>query len=133
MELKPIGGLFAVILLMYSNSFAAQDVAATEVQPQYRAEIAAIRNNRNVQAAMDHIVAIEPQSRRDLIELTEILAPPFGGESRGRRFAEMLREGRTQRCDHRRGWQRGRPATRVRNSPGCQRSHSSVFCAVVKP
>ena len=92
MAMKPIGRLFAVMLLMNCNSLAAQDVAATEVQPQYRAEIAAIRNNRNVQAAMEHIVAIEPQSRRDLIELTEIPAPPFGEENRARRFAEMLRQ-----------------------------------------
>ncbi len=92
MKLKPTGGLFAVILLMVCNAFAAQGVAATEVQPQFRAEIAAIRNNRNVQAAMEHIVAIEPQSRRDLIELTEIPAPPFGEENRARRFAEMLRQ-----------------------------------------
>lgn len=90
--MKPIGRLFAVILLTNCNAFAAQDVAAAEVQPQYRAEIAAIRNNRNVQAAMEHIVAIEPQSRRDLIELTEIPAPPFGEENRARRFAEMLRQ-----------------------------------------
>lgn len=92
MAMKPIGRLFAVMLLTNCNAFAAQDVAATEVQPQYRAEIAAIRNNRNVQAAMEHIVAIEPQSRRDLIELTEIPAPPFGEENRARRFAEMLRQ-----------------------------------------
>jgi acetylornithine deacetylase/succinyl-diaminopimelate desuccinylase-like protein len=41
---------------------------------------------------MEHIVAIEPQSRRDLIELTEIPAPPFGEDKRAQRFAEMLRE-----------------------------------------
>ena len=40
---------------------------------------------------MEHIVAIEPQSRRDLIELTEIPAPPFGEEERAKRFSEMLR------------------------------------------
>ncbi len=68
--MKPIGRLFAVMLLMNCSAFAAQDVAATEVEPQYRAEIAAIRNNRNVQAAMEHIVAIEPQSRRDLIDFS---------------------------------------------------------------
>jgi len=89
---KPIGGLFAVVLLMYCHVLAAQDAQVPEAQPQYRAEIAAIRDNRSVQAAMEHIVAIEPQSRRDLIELTEIPAPPFGEESRARRFAEMLRD-----------------------------------------
>ena len=90
--MKPTGGLFAVILLMVCNAVVAQDVAATVVQPQYRAEIAAIRNNRNVQPEMEHIAPIEPQSRRDLIELTEIPAPPFGEENRARRFAEMLRQ-----------------------------------------
>ena len=90
--MKPAGGLFAVILLVVCNTFAAPDVAATEVLPEYRAEITAIRNSRKVQAAMEHIVAIEPLSRRDLIELTEIPAPPFGEENRARRFAEMLRQ-----------------------------------------
>ena len=92
MKQKRIGRLFAIILLMCCGSLAAQDEPAPEVQLKYKAEIAAIRNNRSVQAAMEHIVAIEPQSRRDLIELTEIPAPPFGEENRARRFAEMLRK-----------------------------------------
>ena len=50
------------------------------------------RNNRRVQTAMEHIVSIEPQSRRDLIELTEIPAPPFAEQERAARFAEMLEE-----------------------------------------
>jgi len=45
-----------------------------------------------VQAAFDHVVAIEPQLRRDLIELTEIPAPPFEEHARAARFAEMLKE-----------------------------------------
>lgn len=89
---RSTAGLCALVLTMYCNSLAAQDEQVPEVQPQYTAEIAAIRLNRNVQAAMEHIVAIEPQSRRDLIELTEIPAPPFGEEKRAQRFAEMLRE-----------------------------------------
>lgn len=58
----------------------------------YKEEIAAIRNDPKVKAALDYIVAIEPQSRRDLIELTEIPAPQFLEEKRAQRFAEMLRE-----------------------------------------
>jgi acetylornithine deacetylase/succinyl-diaminopimelate desuccinylase-like protein len=77
---------------MYCSSLAAQSQPAPKIQSQYQAEIAAIRDNPGVQAAMEYIVAIEPQSRRDLIELTEIPAPPFGEENRARRFAEMLRE-----------------------------------------
>jgi acetylornithine deacetylase/succinyl-diaminopimelate desuccinylase-like protein len=71
---------------------AAQGATTSDAASQYRAEITSILDNRDVQAAMQHIVAIEPQSRRDLIELTEIPAPPFGEEKRAQRFAEMLRE-----------------------------------------
>jgi acetylornithine deacetylase/succinyl-diaminopimelate desuccinylase-like protein len=74
------------------NSLAAQEEIAPELQPEYKAEIAALMSNGDVVAAMEHIVAIEPQSRRDLIELTEIPAPPFGEEKRAKRFAEMLLE-----------------------------------------
>ena len=81
-----------IALVMLCGSVAAQEAATPEVQPKYQAEIAALTGNSKVQAAMEHIIAIEPQSRRDLIELTEIPAPPFGEERRAARFAEMLRE-----------------------------------------
>ena len=92
MENNQAGPVSAVIAIAYCISLAAQDRPAPEVQPRYQAEIAAIRDDRGVQAALEHIVAVEPQSRRDLIELTEIPAPPFGEENRALRFAEMLRE-----------------------------------------
>ena len=85
-------GLLTLILSLSCGPAMAQDEPAHEVQPQYAAEIAALRANGKVQVAIDHIVAIEPQSRRDLIELTEIPAPPFAEEVRAQRFAEMLRE-----------------------------------------
>lgn len=92
MEKRRPVGLFAIIWLMYGAMAVAQETPPPELQPQFKAEIAAIQSNRSVQQALQHIVAIEPQSRRDLIELTEIPAPPFGEEDRARRFAEMLRE-----------------------------------------
>jgi len=76
-EIRSTAGLFALVLTMNCSSLAAQEEQTPDVQPQYTAEIAVIRSNRSVQAAMEHIVAIEPQSRRDLIELTEIPAPPI--------------------------------------------------------
>ena len=85
-------GLHALLAALVCSSLAAQEEIAPELQPEYKAEIAALMSNSDVVAAMEHIVAIEPQSRRDLIELTEIPAPPFGEEKRARRFAEMLRE-----------------------------------------
>jgi acetylornithine deacetylase/succinyl-diaminopimelate desuccinylase-like protein len=45
-----------------------------------------------IQKAFQIIVELEPQTEKDLIELTEIPAPPFKEEKRGARYAEMLRE-----------------------------------------
>ena len=84
-------GIFAIIISIVCVSLPAQERRARESQPDYRAEIAALTSNHIVQAAMEHIVAIEPQSRRDLIELTEIPAPPFGEGNRAKRFAEPVR------------------------------------------
>jgi acetylornithine deacetylase/succinyl-diaminopimelate desuccinylase-like protein len=84
--------LAAFSLLIGWCTFAVADQPAPVVQAAYEAEVTSIRNNAKVQAALDHIVAIEPRSRRDLIELTEIPAPPFGEHERAQRFAEMLRE-----------------------------------------
>jgi acetylornithine deacetylase/succinyl-diaminopimelate desuccinylase-like protein len=91
-KIRRSGVICAAILLMHSGLAASQGAATSDAASQYRAEIAAIRDNRDVQAAMEYIVAIEPRSRRDLIELTEIPAPPFGEENRARRFADMLFE-----------------------------------------
>ena len=70
----------------------AQEAEMPEIRAEFQSEIAAVLDHRQVRAGLRHIEAIEPQSRRDLIELTEIPAPPFGEEARGARFAEMLRE-----------------------------------------
>lgn len=45
-----------------------------------------------VAAALERVDASDEQTMADLIELTEIPAPPFTEEARGRRFLEMLRE-----------------------------------------
>ena len=80
------------LLLAASGMVLAQDALPPEIDPAYTTEIAAIMDDAAVRAGMAHIVSIEPQSRRDLIELTEIPAPPFGEQARAERFAEMLRE-----------------------------------------
>ncbi len=82
--------LASVVLLFVPQSFA-QEQTAPEVLPEYVAETESIMADRRVMSALEHIVAIEPQSRRDLIELTEIPAPPFEEQARAERFAQMLR------------------------------------------
>lgn len=81
-----------LILSMLSGPTVAQDEYSPEIQAKYTAEISALKADRKVQAAMAHIVAIEPRSRQDLIELTEIPAPPYQEQARAARFAEMLKE-----------------------------------------
>ncbi len=81
-----------ILLVATSTTVSAQVIEAPDVQPVYSAEVEALLGNANVRSGMDHIESIEPQSRRDLIELTEIPAPPFEEQVRADRFAEMLGE-----------------------------------------
>jgi len=67
---------------------AAADV---EVSPTYADEMANLTNDPRVRAALDYMLTLEKQSLAELIELTEIPAPPFQEETRAVRFAEMLR------------------------------------------
>ncbi|HXV60720.1 MAG TPA: M20/M25/M40 family metallo-hydrolase [Vicinamibacteria bacterium] len=61
-------------------------------QDQYDVEIREIAARPKVREAFEIIVALEPQTERDLIHLTEIPAPPFMEDKRAARYAEMLRE-----------------------------------------
>ncbi|MDH3441885.1 MAG: M20/M25/M40 family metallo-hydrolase [Gammaproteobacteria bacterium] len=81
-----------LLLATFLNGALGQESEAPPIDAAYSAEIAAILTDEKVRAGMEHILAIEPQSRRDLIELTEIPAPPFEEQARAARFAEMLRE-----------------------------------------
>lgn len=70
-----------------------QPAAALPLQGQatdYEAEIQALMNDPGVRAALDHVEATDGQTMADLVELTEIPAPPFMEEVRGARFREML-------------------------------------------
>ncbi len=58
----------------------------------YDREMRELASRPAIQKAFQHIVELEPQTEKDLIELTEIPAPPFKEEKRGARYAEMLRE-----------------------------------------
>jgi acetylornithine deacetylase/succinyl-diaminopimelate desuccinylase-like protein len=58
----------------------------------YDREMREIAKRPEIQKAFEIIVELEPSTEKDLIELTEIPAPPFKEEARGKRYAEMLRE-----------------------------------------
>ncbi len=61
-------------------------------QSRYDSELAQLAARRDVTAAIATIESRRAQTRSDLIRLTEIPAPPFGEEARGRAYAGMLRE-----------------------------------------
>ena len=55
-------------------------------------EMAALLSDARVQKLLPYIKAMSSGLRDDVIELTQIAAPPFGEEQRGLRFAELLRD-----------------------------------------
>ncbi|MCA9739390.1 MAG: M20/M25/M40 family metallo-hydrolase [Gemmatimonadota bacterium] len=58
----------------------------------YDAEIRGLMANPAVRRALDHVEATDARTMEDLVTLTEIPAPPFMEEERGRAFLGMLRE-----------------------------------------
>ena len=60
--------------------------------PDYDREMRDLASHPAIQKAFQIILELEPQTEKDLIELTEIPAPPFKEEKRGARYAGMLRE-----------------------------------------
>lgn len=58
----------------------------------YEEEIAALSETPNVRKALDFFIAEDKRNVDDLIELTEVAAPPFEESTRAALFAEMLRK-----------------------------------------
>ena len=55
-------------------------------------DVSRLLERADVRAANDDILATDDQTLAHQIGLTEIPAPPFGEENRGRRMAELLDE-----------------------------------------
>ncbi|MCG8467838.1 MAG: M20/M25/M40 family metallo-hydrolase [Gemmatimonadetes bacterium] len=72
-----------VALVVSSSPVIAQDPAA---------DVRALAEHPTVVSAFETIEAMDEQTIADLIELTQIPAPPFGEEARGLVYAEWLRE-----------------------------------------
>ncbi|GAB5526695.1 MAG: M20/M25/M40 family metallo-hydrolase [Roseivirga sp.] len=68
---------------------AAQSV---DIEKAYTKEIKKLSTQKQIEKAFETIDALEEQSQRDLIMLTEIEAPPFKETKRAEKFKEMLQE-----------------------------------------
>ena len=66
--------------------------ARTTVAAEYTREAENLARNPAITSAFRIIEALDDWALQQLIELTEIPAPPFMEEARGRRFAELLSE-----------------------------------------
>ncbi|HET6565226.1 MAG TPA: M20/M25/M40 family metallo-hydrolase [Xanthomonadales bacterium] len=89
--------LWLLIGLSFSFNLIAQEedssqIAITTPQADYLQQAEELLQSAQVQQAMQHIFDQHDRSLQDMIELTEIPAPPFQEEERALRFAQMLRE-----------------------------------------
>ena len=74
---------------------ATGEAARAPVPPVARSHIAEVERiaaDARVREAFRFIERLQPRTRADQVELTEIPAPPFAEELRARRYAAMLRE-----------------------------------------
>ncbi len=80
-------------ILLFACAVIPMDASAQgiEILPQYQAELDAIRADPRVGAALDDVLAMDPENERRLIELTEIEAPPFMEEERAAHYRGMIR------------------------------------------
>ena len=76
------------VLLIYSNGLFAQ--AKIQPAPNYLAQVQALMKNNLVKEAFVTIDNLEPTTRKEHIELTQMPAPPFKESVRANYFKKML-------------------------------------------
>ncbi|MBW8198642.1 M20/M25/M40 family metallo-hydrolase [Flagellimonas marinaquae] len=72
---------------LFGNTMMAQ-----EIEKKYSKEVERLTKKKEVGQAFDIIRSQKDQTTQDLITLTEVLAPPFMEDERGKVFAKMLEE-----------------------------------------
>ena len=85
--------LLALLMCLAPSAMAAQegpDLSAA-AEP-FVSQIQGLMEDPTVAAAMSHVDLTDVQTMADLVQLTEIPAPPFMEQVRGQRFLEMLVE-----------------------------------------
>lgn len=90
----PLSTIFkvtALSLIMSSTPVQAKSMSENDAS-DYMREIQALKNTAAMQSSFQFFEQANAQNIEDLIELTEIPAPPFKEGKRADRFAEMLRE-----------------------------------------
>ena len=76
--------------LISALSLSAQNGKAVSAQSIYKVQIDKISSDKRIQMAFNIIQQLDPATMKELIELTEIPAPPFMEQKRAEKFRQML-------------------------------------------
>jgi acetylornithine deacetylase/succinyl-diaminopimelate desuccinylase-like protein len=81
---------FILLLCLSTVLCSAQTDSLPRIKDAYQKEVDKLGGQRKLQEAFKYIDALEPVTRANLIEITEIPAPPFMEMSRAVRYKELL-------------------------------------------
>ncbi len=90
MKMKHITLSILMISGLFAHTLVAQE--STEIAKKYTKEVEQLTKKKEVKEAFAHIKSQMDQTTKDLITLTEVLAPPFMEDERGKVFAKMLED-----------------------------------------
>lgn len=79
-------------LLMTFGLLSFSTMAQEKIEAKYIKEVERLAKTKQVKAAFDFIRQQKDSTTEDLITLTEVLAPPFMEDERGKVFSQMLQE-----------------------------------------
>ncbi len=85
-------GATSHILLAQEEFDDEESKKVVPIDKRYQNEVNAMVKLPAVQAAFKRFAELEPQTKKTLITLTEIPAPPFNEEARAKAYAAMLKE-----------------------------------------
>ena len=85
--MKKLSILFVSLLICNSSYSQTNNLVVDDV---YAKSIKKLTRNKKVKKAFNYIIDIEEKTNKNLIELTEIEAPPFKEEKRAKEFAKRL-------------------------------------------
>ena len=85
--MKKLSILFVSLLICNSSYSQTDNLVVDDV---YAKSIKKLTRNKKVKKALNYIIDIEEKTNKNLIELTEIEAPPFKEEKRAKEFAKRL-------------------------------------------
>ncbi len=86
-----LASLSLVVSCSLQSMIVMADPKKAEISPQASSTINALQNHAQIKKAYEVFETLEPQSKADLITLTEIPAPPFHEQERAKAFAQMLK------------------------------------------